>query len=839
VEAARERLVDVAEPEDDWGLPKDQTWLPAAIARARAWSRNERLAPPWCAYQEALENVRSKGLASLIERLGSGDVAAEDLLAAFDAGYFRWWVDEIVESEPALRGFVAIRHEETVARFREADLRVAQLSRAVVAARLAGRIPPRAAFGTDLEFGVLNAEIIKKKRHLPLRQLFSRMPKALQRVAPCMMMSPLSIAQFLPPDAEPYDVVIFDEASQIPVWDAIGAIARGRQVIVVGDPKQLPPTSFFDRSTGDEGDGDDIEDLESIIDECLSASVPVKELTWRYRSQSETLIAFSNERYYGGRLITFPAPETRDRAVRYAHVPDGVYERGGGRVNRAEARAVVEDVTKRLSRAGAVDTIGVVTFNVEQQRLIENMLDQARRARPEIEPLFSATAQEPVFVKNLESVQGDERDVILFSVGYGPDVGGRVSQNFGPLNRDGGPRRLNVAVTRARKELVVFATLRPEQIDLSRTGAVGVRDFKLFLEFAQRGAPALAAASAPLDRDADSEFEREVRAALEARGWMVHPQVGVSGMRIDLGVVQPDAPGRYLAGVECDGATYHRSATARDRDRMRQWALEKLGWRILRVWSTDWWMDSDGALDRLDQQLRAELEKVIQHRHASERELTSDEHPSTPAPTIEEVLAPPSEVQRKDDESAIKEPVDLVSLMRYADPVVPASTGSVQTRKTVRGEGNAPTYRVVDLIAEGFQPDRERFYAPAYRPVLRRIAAHGFGRSGGQIRSTVIDVIERRFPRSIENNNGEERKIYWPDGADKHIAPAFRSAPRGERDHSDIPLVELASLARQYIDDGADNEEAIRRMAEGFELNRLRASTRERFEAAVKLASGR
>jgi hypothetical protein len=420
VEAARERLVDVAEPEDDWGLPKDQTWLPAAIARARAWSRNERLAPPWCAYQEALENVRSKGLASLIERLGSGDVAAEDLLAAFDAGYFRWWVDEIVESEPALRGFVAIRHEETVARFREADLRVAQLSRAVVAARLAGRIPPRAAFGTDLEFGVLNAEIIKKKRHLPLRQLFSRMPKALQRVAPCMMMSPLSIAQFLPPDAEPYDVVIFDEASQIPVWDAIGAIARGRQVIVVGDPKQLPPTSFFDRSTGDEGDGDDIEDLESIIDECLSASVPVKELTWHYRSQSETLIAFSNERYYGGRLITFPAPETRDRAVRYAHVPDGVYERGGGRVNRAEARAVVEDVTKRLSRAGAVDTIGVVTFNVEQQRLIENILDQARRARPEIEPFFSATAQEPVFVKNLESVQGDERDVILFSVGYGP-----------------------------------------------------------------------------------------------------------------------------------------------------------------------------------------------------------------------------------------------------------------------------------------------------------------------------------------------------------------------------------------------------------------------------------
>jgi very-short-patch-repair endonuclease len=238
-------------------------------------------------------------------------------------------------------------------------------------------------------------------------------------------------------------------------------------------------------------------------------------------------------------------------------------------------------------------SIGIVTFNTEQQRLIENLLDQERRSQPVLERFFGSEWPEPVFVKNLESVQGDERDVILFSVGYGPDAGGRVSQNFGPLNKDGGARRLNVAITRARSELIIFATLKPDQIDLSRTKAEGVRDFKHFLEFAQRGPRALAEAAAPLDRDTESPFEDAVRGALEKLGWIVHPQVGVSGFRIDLGIVQPDAPGRYLAAVECDGATYHRSATARDRDRLREQVLRRLGWKIHRVWSTDWWIDQD------------------------------------------------------------------------------------------------------------------------------------------------------------------------------------------------------------------------------------------------------
>lgn len=415
---------------------------------------------------------------------------------------------------------------------------------------------------------------------MPLRQLFGKIPNVLTQLAPCVMMSPLSIAQYLPADAKPFDVVIFDEASQIPVWDAIGAIARGTQVVIVGDPEQLPPTNVGQKGVDEDAESESgiVQSQQSILDECLASNIPSMRLSWHYRSRHESLIAFSNAKYYRGELVTFPSPVTRDNAVRYVHVPDGFYERGGAKVNRKEAEAVVAEVVRRLKTSP--QSIGVVTFNGEQQRLIENMLDQARRSDPSLEPHFDRNAtREPLMVKNIENVQGDERDVIIFSVAVGPDKNGRVTAQISSLNGEGGHRRLNVAVTRARRELLVFATLRPEQIDLGRTGARGVVDFKHFLEFAEHGAKAIAEAFSVTGRDTDSPFEDAVMKALQDRGWEVHPQVGVSFFRVDLGVVHPDLPGRYLAGVECDGATYHRSATARDRERLREMALTDLGWR--------------------------------------------------------------------------------------------------------------------------------------------------------------------------------------------------------------------------------------------------------------------
>jgi very-short-patch-repair endonuclease len=857
---ARRTLVEKVDAQDAWlGIEIGDHWLIEASQRAGEWAGAAAQTQRWCAWQKAASIAAAGGLKDLIDALQSGAISSAELGQSFEVGYARWWIEQVVDADPVLRGFVSDQHEEAVGRFRDLDEKVAQLTRRVIAARLSGYVPARNAFGANPEYGILSREIEKRARQIPLRQLFSQMPTVMTRLAPCVMMSPLSIAQFLPAETQAFDVVVFDEASQIPVWDAVGAIARGKQVIVVGDPKQLPPTSFFDR--GDDGydDANEIEDLDSILDECLGANIPRKHLAWHYRSRHESLITFSNERYYEGRLVTFPSPVTEDRAVRYQHVPNGIYERGSGRVNREEARAVVVDVVRRLSDpefALGQSSIGIVTFNTEQQRLIENLLDMERRNRPELERFFGPEWHEPVFVKNLENVQGDERDVILFSVAYGPDASGRVSATISTLNKDGGSRRLNVAITRARSALVVFATLRADQIDLSRTKAAGVRDFKHFLEFAEHGPRALAQAAAPLDRDTDSPFEDAVLRTLQDHGWTVHPQVGVSGFRIDLGVVHPDAPGRYLAGVECDGATYHRSATARDRDRLRERVLRDLGWRIHRVWSTDWWVDQDRALASLLAKLDTDLAQVRAEEAARAEERakakvrlsTSPPHPADQESSGQETdgemlsMTPAADAEPAASEKPIR---------RYAERVaVGLGLGEALPEADVHG-----TYRVADLEGAGFSINRDSFYDTGYRPTLRKMVAHviavegpifedvlvqriarahGFARAAGRIRETVLDVVEGKFPKSKEDS----RTIFWPEGADPKVLPLFRAGSLEQRDHPDIPLVELAALAKQFIERGAEPKEAAVMIGQELGLGRLREAARERFEVAAQKHSG-
>jgi hypothetical protein len=389
-------------------------------------------------------------------------------------------------------------------------------------------------------------------------------------------------------------------------------IARGKQVIVVGDPKQLPPTAFFDRGDSDDGveSHDDAvpQDLESILDECIATGMSRLSLNWHYRSRHESLIAFSNQHYYESRLVTFPSPVTKDSAVKLIPV-SGIYDRGASRTNKAEAEAVVNRLVTHLDSPDPLvrkQTIGVVTFNATQMRLIDNLLNKELAKRPELEERISAHEDERLFIKNLENVQGDERDIILFSTTFGRDGAGRPSMNFGPINQSGGERRLNVAVTRARQQVEIYSSMRPEDIDLSKTRAVGVADLKAYLDFALRGPSALAAQASFTGRDPDSPFEIEVIQTIREAGWEAHPQIGCSGYRIDIGVVDQGAPGAYIAGVECDGASYHGMASARDRDRLRQAVLEDLGWRIQRVWSTDWWMDRA----RCTKELITALEKL-------------------------------------------------------------------------------------------------------------------------------------------------------------------------------------------------------------------------------------
>lgn len=582
--------------------------FPATLALtervATAWEKIRE----WCSWQKVRHQALSLGMLPVVEMLESSHGIMIEVPGLFERSFRRKLLFSIIEQEECLREFFGNEHNARIARFRDLDEQLAKLSRDMIRIRLAAGIP-REEVRNDIprqEIGLLRKEIGKKSRHIPVRQLIGRIPTLLPRLKPCVLMSPLSVAQYLEASHETFDVVIFDEASQIPVWDAIGAIARGRQLIVVGDPKQLPPTNFFASNAEDDDDltPEEHKDLESILDELMTHGLRPKSLQWHYRSRHEGLIAFSNRQYYDNKLLTFPSPDSEHGGVRFRYLPDARYDKGRSRTNRVEAAALVQELVSRLRNPNLPRrSYGVVTFSQAQQSLVENLLDEERRKYPEIEHHFGddpPVEGEPVFVKNLENVQGDERDVIFFSICYGLDEAGKLSMNFGPLNRDGGERRLNVAVTRAKHEVLVFSGLRGDQIDLTRTRARGVRDLKHFLEYVERGHQALiAATSSSHDAEADSEFERMVAARIRDAGYDVHYQVGCSGYRIDLGVVDPEVPGKYLLGVECDGATYHRAATARDRDKLRQAVLEDLGWTLHRIWSTDWWHNANSEMEKL------------------------------------------------------------------------------------------------------------------------------------------------------------------------------------------------------------------------------------------------
>ena len=571
----------------------------------------------WTAWRRLRTKGQSVGLTALIERREAAilEGALGDL---FEASARQWLLEEGLSRSEPLKNFIGRSHNQLIKEFARLDSEYLELVKSAAAARVDARIP-RDALGDralNQEYALLHRELGKKSRHKPLRQLFAGMPGLMAKIKPCLLMSPLSVTQHLDADFPPFDLVVFDEASQIPVWDAIGAIARAKQAIVVGDPKQMPPTAFFTRDDSDDDDSPDmIEELESILDETMT-SLPIRRLEWHYRSRYESLITFSNRHYYEGKLVTFPSPIAKDQAVRL-HRVDGVYGRGSSRTNRKEADEVVAFTLEHLRGADTRDTsIGIVTFNIQQKQLIDDLLDAARREDPALEEHFAkGPGKEEVFVKNLENVQGDERDVIVFSTTFGPDEMGKLSVNFGPINHASGPRRLNVAITRSRLAMHVFSSISPERLDSSRTTAVGARHLKEFLEYAERGVAALNQASSPLSDDPESPFEEAVASALRAKGWEVHHQIGCGGYRIDLAVVNPKKPGTYLAGVECDGASYHSAATARDRDRLRQAKLEELGWTLHRIWSTEWWRSPKEELGRihlsLEQKLAEHSEKIV------------------------------------------------------------------------------------------------------------------------------------------------------------------------------------------------------------------------------------
>ncbi len=574
--------------DDAHGLPAtdDLDALRRSLRELLAHLHDTRRALIW---KQHRETARAAGLANWVDALDRGAIPLDKSATSLALSVRRAMAHQILAANKTLRDFMGGRHDACVAKFREWDARCMEFSRRVIISRLAGRCPParHGKIVENTEMGLLKRECQKRARQKPVRELLAKIPTLLPALKPCFLMSPLSVAQYLPAELPAFDLLVFDEASQIPVWDAIGAIARARQLIVVGDPKQMPPTNFFQRGENDEPDT--AEDLESILDECLAAGLHSTHLNWHYRSRHESLIAFSNHHYYDDRLHTFPAAANAPHlGVRLHFVENGVYDRTQTRTNNAEAAAVVAHVLQRLANpATRGKSIGIVTFSLQQKNLIEDLLEQEAARQPDIEAFLNDQRDEPLFVKNLENVQGDERDVILFSVGYAPDKDGRFYMNFGPLNRQGGERRLNVAITRAKEQVLVFTSIHAHQIDLARTPATGAHHLRYFLEYTASNGTHAAAANAAVAEP----FPATVADFLARHNYTVHPRVGQSACRLDLAVLHPDKPGENLLAIECDGPNYIATPSVRDRDRNRHAILTTLGWTMRRLWSADWYHD--------------------------------------------------------------------------------------------------------------------------------------------------------------------------------------------------------------------------------------------------------
>jgi very-short-patch-repair endonuclease len=583
----------------------------------------------WSAYVELTGWFQEQGLSNTLAGLVEAAVPADDVAPAIERAVLMAWADATARGDDRLERYRAGDRDALVDDFRQLDRRQVEDRYATVVAQCAGRRP---SSNSSRAAQVITREAAKKTRHKPIRQLLSETASLVQDLKPCFMMSPLSVSQFLPADMR-FGVVIFDEASQVLPWDAVNCIYRGDSLIVAGDQKQLPPTNFFG-STGDESETDDDDSapdsFESVLDlGKASGALRSLPLLWHYRSQHESLISYSNHRIYERELHTFPGAtfEAPDLGVE-SFVVDGVYNRGTSRDNTVEAEFVVDRIVHHRTEHPEL-SIGVVTFSAAQEEAVLAAMERRAADEPLLHALLNDHDRlDGFFVKSLENVQGDERDVIVFTIGYGPDEFGKMTMNFGPLNKKGGWRRLNVAVTRARRRVEVVSSFRAGRITTDEfpkpdPDQSGLSHLKAYLDFAARGIAALAVDAKDDDAAPESVFEEDVLQVVRDMGYLVDPQVGSAGYRIDMAVRHPDREGEYVLGIECDGAAYHSAKAARDRDRLRQQVLEGLGWRMHRIWGLSWVRDRRGQTERL----RAAIEEAMRGEVAPVRQIAPEPAP--------------------------------------------------------------------------------------------------------------------------------------------------------------------------------------------------------------------
>jgi very-short-patch-repair endonuclease len=746
----------------------------AAEERCATWRKNLDKLPSYVAYWRLHEAVSRRNLGELAAMGHEGRSAPDRLALILEQAWARTLIDRALRERAELRDFDATTHEQTIQRFRRADEATFAVNRARLAELHWASLPGPVAYG---QVGTLRRESGKKTRHLPIRRLMKEAGEAVQAVKPVFLMSPLSVAAYLPPGGPVFDLVVFDEASQVRPVDALGSVLRGRQLVVVGDEKQLPPTSFFDTMVTTEGvtEGDEdgpgtnvTQDMQSILGLCAAQGMLSRMLRWHYRSRHDSLIALSNAEFYENGLVIFPSPSKGqgEEGLSLRHLPDTAYDRGLTRTNPKEADAVAEAALDH-ARTRPTLTLGIVAFSQAQKVAIENRIEGLARKHADFDAWIRGNPEEPFFVKNLENVQGDERDVMLISVGYGRDAKGAVSMNLGPLNQSGGERRLNVLITRARRRCVVFTNLTADDLDLKRAGGAGIKAFKSFLAFAKAGR--LEGSSKEPKPQVDEEFENQVMAALQRIGYQVEPEVGSGGYRIDLAIVDPSTPGRYLLGIECDGAHYHEARWARDRDRLRETVLRGLGWKLHRIWSADWFRNREECLQR-----------CIAAIEASKSAKTT---PAGPSPK-------PGPVDRG------QQTPETAPVAPYAATKVAASLGDTHL-------ADVPTETVAQFLSVIVEDEGPIHVDEIKRRVLEAIQA----RSGSKRDAAIEEAVSVAAGRGLVKL---KTPFLWPR-KDRPVAPRDRSSLPDASRRLDYVCDEecLAALDRAVKDAcGCDGDEA-------------------------------
>lgn len=563
----------------------------------------------WADYCRLRQQACKKGLSSYVEAMEGQKLRCDNACDYYLYNIYDYLARKVLGENEKLSQFSRSQHEKKRNDFKKIDKEYVQLIGERIAYTASQKKPPtgvsRGPVREWTDAALLNHEIKKQRAHIPMRQLVRRAGNALRTIKPCFMMSPMSVAQFLPLGEFNFDLMIVDEASQVLTQESIGAIGRCQQIVVVGDPNQLPPTTFFTAITETVDDNVEeetcVEDAESVLDACLSANMPKRRLKWHYRSEHESLIAFSNSQFYDNELVLFPSPDdSRSKlGIRYHYVPGATYS---GSRNRKEAEYVANAVAWHARNCPEL-SLGVGTFNIQQRELIDDCLERLRKKDPDLDDALieldkACDGNEPLIIKNLENLQGDERDVIIISCTFGPDKNTRVVyQRFGPINYEHGWRRLNVMFSRAKKRMEVYSSMRSEDIVGGSSSSRGANALKNFLKYAETGL--LPEAKPGSGGGAESPFEEAVCRVLSEYGHSAVNQVGVAGYFIDIAIKNPRRQGEYLLGVECDGATYHSAKSVRERDRLREEVLRRRGWNIYRIWSTDWFKNRDGEIQRL------------------------------------------------------------------------------------------------------------------------------------------------------------------------------------------------------------------------------------------------